>query len=65
MSDPLTVSSARVLLTAPEQPWERVGDADLRRAASTATQRHDFYRLFRQRSWTVDYCLGMLVNRGW
>jgi GH43 family beta-xylosidase len=63
MSDPVTLRRPRVLLSQPDEPWERrgaaiiEGPAVLRRGGVTCV----VYSA--SASWTVHSCLGMLVNR--
>jgi GH43 family beta-xylosidase len=62
MKDPVTISSSRVVIAAPDQPWERVampiceGPQVLKRNGDT------FIVYSASGSWTPDYCLGMLHN---
>lgn len=64
MDGPTRLAGARVLLTTPDQPWERrgmpicEGPQILRRGGKT------FIVYSASASWTADYCLGMLVNEG-
>lgn len=62
MSNPYTISGKRVLIAQPEHNWERVempiceGPQILRRNGKI------FLIYSASASWTIDYCLGMLVN---
>jgi GH43 family beta-xylosidase len=62
MRNPWTLAGPRVLLSQPDQPWERVamplceGPQLLRRDGRT------FIVYSASGSWTDDYCLGMLIN---
>lgn len=62
MKNPYTISGERVLIAHPEHNWERVempiceGPQILRRDGKV------FLIYSASASWTVDYCLGMLVN---
>jgi GH43 family beta-xylosidase len=62
MRDPLTLQGERMLLCSPEQPWERntmpicEGPQVLRRNGKI------FIVYSASASWTMDYCLGLLVN---
>lgn len=64
MADPLHLIGPRVLLTRPDQAWERKGmpicegPQVLRRGGKTMV----VYSA--SASWTADYCLGLLVNDG-
>jgi GH43 family beta-xylosidase len=64
MRNPLTISGPRVLLATPDQAWERVampiceGPQVLRRNGDV------FIVYSASGSWTTDYCLGLLHNRG-
>ncbi len=63
MQDPLTLSSSRILIARPEEPWERMampiceGPQVLRRHGNI------FIIYSASGSWTPDYCLGLLVNK--
>ena len=63
MSDPLTVSGSRVLLAAPDQPWERVAMPICEGPQVLQRNGKIFIVYSASASWTVDYCLGMLINR--
>ena len=70
MSDPCTIASDRVLLSAPEYDWECIGRplinegpaALLHTASDGRVTAHIVYSA--SGSWTDDYCLGMLTYRG-
>jgi GH43 family beta-xylosidase len=64
MADPLTLVGGRVLISAPDQIWERhglplcEGPQVLRRNGRT------FIVYSASASWTQDYCLGLMVHEG-
>lgn len=62
MRDPLTVSGARVTLTTPDQPWERVA-MPICEGPQVLRRNGDLFIVYSASgSWTPDYCLGMLHN---
>jgi GH43 family beta-xylosidase len=63
MKDPLTLAAPRTLLSCPDQAWERRAMPICE--GPQVLQRHGtvFLVYSASGSWTVDYCLGMLVNR--
>jgi GH43 family beta-xylosidase len=63
MSDPLTVSGDRVLLTTPDQPWEKIAMPICEGPQVLQRDGKIFIIYSASASWTVDYCLGLLVNR--
>jgi GH43 family beta-xylosidase len=64
MADPVTLTGARVLLTRPEQEWERRG-MPICEAPQALTRGGRLFLVYSASgSWTVDYCLGMLEHRG-
>jgi GH43 family beta-xylosidase len=63
MSDPLTVTGSRILLTTPDQAWERIGMPICEAPQILKRNGNIFIVYSASGSWTVDYCLGLLVNR--
>ncbi len=62
MSDPLTLSSPRVLLATPDQPWERVA-MPICEGPQVLKRNGDIFVVYSaSASWTPDYCLGLLHN---
>jgi GH43 family beta-xylosidase len=63
MKDPFTISRPRILLTTPDQPWERQ-DMPICEGPQTIVRNGKIFIVYSaSASWTVDYCLGMLVNK--
>src|SRR4051812_32581644 len=64
MSNPLTVSGRRILLTSPDQPWERIAMPICEGPQVLVRDGKLFIVYSASGSWTADYCLGMLAHRG-
>jgi GH43 family beta-xylosidase len=64
MRDPLTVSGSRILLATPDEPWERIAMPICEAPQILKRDGRIFLVYSASGSWTVDYCLGLLVNRG-
>lgn len=63
MRDPLTLAGERILLCAPDQPWER-NAMPICEGPQVLKRNGSFFIVYSASgSWTADYCLGMLVNR--
>jgi GH43 family beta-xylosidase len=62
MSDPLTVSGSRVLLSSPEHPWERIAMPICEAPQVLKRNGRIFIVYSASASWTVDYCLGLLAH---
>lgn len=63
MSDPLTLAAPRTLLCTPDQPWERRAMPICEGPQFLKKDGKVFVVYSASGSWTVDYCLGLLVNR--
>jgi GH43 family beta-xylosidase len=63
MSDPVTISSGRVLLARPTEPWERVGMPICEGPQVLQRDGRTFLVYSASGSWTPDYCLGLLVSK--
>ena len=62
MKDPITLGGSRVLITAPDQPWERVA-MPICEGPQVLRRNGDLFIVYSaSASWTTDYCLGMLHN---
>ena len=62
MKDPATIASNRVLLTTPNQPWERVA-MPICEGPQVLKRNGDIFIVYSaSASWTTDYCLGLLHN---
>lgn len=64
MSNPWTVSGARVLIAAPTEPWERVAMPICEGPQVLRSNGNVFVVYSASGSWTEDYCLGLLTHRG-
>jgi len=64
MSDPLTVAGTRVQISAPEHAWERAAMPICEAPQILRRNGRIFIIYSASASWTVDYCLGMLVHQG-
>jgi GH43 family beta-xylosidase len=62
MSNPWTACGERVLIAAPEHEWERVDMAICEGPQILRKDGKVFIVYSASGSWTVDYCLGLLVN---
>jgi GH43 family beta-xylosidase len=63
MKGPLTVAGPRVLLTTPNQPWERV-DMPICEGPQVLRRNGDLFIVYSASgSWTPDYCLGLLHTK--
>jgi GH43 family beta-xylosidase len=63
MKDPVTISGPRVLIAAPDQPWERVA-MPICEGPQVLKRNGDIFVVYSaSASWTPDYCLGMLHNK--
>jgi GH43 family beta-xylosidase len=61
MSDPTTISSDRVKIASPDQPWETGGPLDLVEGAQFIFHKKDVFLIYSTReSWTPQYRLGQL-----
>jgi GH43 family beta-xylosidase len=62
MSNPYTLSGKRVLISSPEHDWERV-DMPINEGPQVLQRDGKIFIIYSASgSWTVDYCLGLLVN---
>lgn len=64
MKDPVTLAGPRVCLAVPSQPWERIGMPICEGPQILQREGRTFLVFSASGSWTVDYCLGMLVLEG-
>ncbi len=64
MADPLTVCGSRVCIATPDQAWERVGMPICEGLQILQRNGRIFIVYSASGSWTVDYCLGLLVSNG-
>ncbi len=65
MSDPCTIDSERVLLSAPTYSWERVVEPHVNEGISALYHGDDAFLVYSASgSWTDDYCLGLLTLTG-
>lgn len=63
MANPVRISGARVLLTTPDQPWEKVA-MPICEGPQVLRRNGDIFIVYSASgSWTTDYCLGLLHNR--
>ena len=63
MRDPATISGERVLIAAPDQPWERVA-MPICEGPQILRRNGDIFVIYSaSASWTTDYCLGLLHNK--
>ena len=62
MSNPFTLSGKRVLICAPDQPWERVAMPICEGPQVLQKDGKTFVVYSASGSWTEDYCLGLLTN---
>jgi GH43 family beta-xylosidase len=63
MRDPATLAGSRVLLTTPDQPWERVA-MPICEGPQVLKRNGDLFIVYSASgSWTADYCLGLLHNK--
>lgn len=63
MKDPVTISGPRVLICSPERDWETV-DMPIAEGPQVLQRNGKIFIVYSASgSWTVDYCLGLLVNR--
>lgn len=61
MSNPWTISSARVKISSPEQPWETGGPLDLNEGPQFLMRNGQVFIIYSTReSWTPEYRLGQL-----
>ncbi len=61
MSDPVTIDSERVMLSAPTYAWERVGNPYVNEGPTALYHGEDTFIVYSASgSWTDDYCLGLL-----
>ena len=64
MRNPLTISGPRVLLASPDQSWERVA-MPICEGPQVLRRNGDLFIVYSASgSWTPDYCMGLLHNRG-
>ncbi len=74
MSDPLTITGERMILSKPEYPWETIGDlnnpndvpyVNVNEGPAALEHRKDLFIVYSASGcWTDNYCLGMLKHRG-
>ncbi len=65
MSDPCTIDSERVLLSAPTYAWERVGEPHVNEGIAALYHGEDTFLVYSASgSWTDDYCMGLLTLTG-
>ena len=63
MRDPATISGERVLIAAPDQPWERVA-MPICEGPQVLRRNGDIFVIYSaSASWTTDCCLGLLHNK--
>ncbi|MEJ7691477.1 glycoside hydrolase family 43 protein [Daejeonella sp.] len=61
MSNPVTISSQRVKISSPDQPWERGGPLDLNEGPQFLKNKGNTFIIYSAReSWTPEYRLGQL-----
>jgi len=63
MKDPATISSPRVLIAAPEQPWERAATPVCEAPQVLKRNGNIFIIYSASSSWSPDCCLGLLHNK--
>ncbi len=62
MSNPWTISSNRVLLSSPEEPWETGGELDLNEGPQVLKHKDKVFLIYSTReSWLKEYRLGQLT----
>lgn len=65
MSDPTTISGERVLISEPDQPWERHGEPYVNEGPEILKHGDTVSLVYSASgSWTDDYCLGLLALTG-
>ena len=65
MSDPCTIDSERVLLSAPTYVWERIGTPYVNEGPTALVHGDDAFIVYSASgSWTDNYCLGLLTLTG-
>ena len=64
MASPVELAGSRVLLTTPDQPWERQGMPICEGPQILTRGGKTFIVYSASASWTADYCLAMLVHEG-
>ncbi|ERL63734.1 glycoside hydrolase family 43 protein [Schleiferilactobacillus shenzhenensis] len=65
MSDPVTISGTRVLISAPTEPWERNGEPFVNEGPEVLTHEGQVTLIYSASgSWTDNYCLGQLTLKG-
>ncbi len=65
MRDPVTISGLRVLISRPEQPWERFGQPYVNEGPTALWHGDKLFLVYSASgSWTDDYCLGVLAFQG-
>lgn len=63
MSDPMTISGERTMLSTPTEPWETVDDPDINEGPEVLQRNGRIFVVYSASgSWTDDYCLGMLTH---
>jgi GH43 family beta-xylosidase len=62
MQDPITISGPRVLICSPDLPWETVDMAIAEGPQILKRNGKVFLVYSASGSWTVDYCLGLMVH---
>ena len=62
MSDPVTISGKRALISEPTHDWERIGDPKVNEGPEVLTRGDKVHIIYSASgSWTDDYCLGRLT----
>ncbi|WP_341876224.1 family 43 glycosylhydrolase [Defluviitalea saccharophila] len=65
MSNPWTISGERVMISKPDQPWERIGTPYINEGPEILKKDGKIFIVYSASgSWTDDYCLGMLTYSG-
>jgi GH43 family beta-xylosidase len=65
MSDPLTISGERILISEPTLPWETTSDPKVNEGPQILRRGENVHIIFSAGgSWTDDYCLGRLTLTG-
>ncbi|WP_299039284.1 family 43 glycosylhydrolase [uncultured Pseudokineococcus sp.] len=65
MSDPMTISGERVMISTPTEPWETIGDPDINEGPEVLQRDGRLFVVYSASgSWTDDYCLGLLTHEG-
>lgn len=65
MSDPMTISGARTLISKPERDWEKTGNPLINEGPEVLEKSGNLFIVYSASgSWTDHYCLGMLEFKG-